>query len=61
MTLTQAGIKSISLNYQLSKQTDAYGNQFRYRAQVVWANPNGGRGQWAYDVILLSSPPQSGH
>ena len=34
--LQQAGIKAISLNYHDAHYTDAYGNQFRYRAEVQW-------------------------
>jgi hypothetical protein len=56
ITLQQAGIKSISLNYKDARYTDAYGNQFRYRTQVVWQNSkNNGRQHWAYDVVLASS------
>jgi hypothetical protein len=63
MTLQQAGIKSISVNYQDAHNTDAYGNQFRYRAQVVWTDPSeNARQHWAYDVILVSQPaPSGGH
>jgi hypothetical protein len=56
VSLQQAGIKSISLDYKNSGYTDANGNQFRYRAQVFWADPRqNGRQHWAYDVILLPS------
>jgi hypothetical protein len=63
MTLQKAGIKSISLHYHDAHNTDAYGNQFRYRAQVVWTDPKeNGRQHWAYDVILVSQPaPSGGH
>jgi hypothetical protein len=54
-TLQQAGIKSISLDYQDAHYTDAYGNQFRYRALVSWINIRlNPQDHWAYDVILVS-------
>jgi hypothetical protein len=60
MTLKAAGIKSIAVNYEDAHYPDLYGNQFRYRAQVVWtaASKNARQG-WAYDVVL-ATPPLSG-
>jgi hypothetical protein len=56
ITLQQAGLKSISLDYTQIPYTDIFGNQFRYRAKVTWANPKDkGAQQWAYDVVLVSS------
>ena len=51
-SLPQLGIERISLSYQQSKWTDAYGNQFRYRAQVVRSAGGSGKDPWAYDVFL---------
>jgi hypothetical protein len=51
-SLAQLGITRISLNYGLSQWVDAYGNAFRYRAQVVHQNPYPGENDWAYDVLL---------
>ena len=51
-TLPQLGVQRISLKYQESKWTDAYGNVFHYRAQMVSSEPRPGRERWAYDVLL---------
>lgn len=53
LTMQEAGIESISLDYQLMQWTDAYGNKFQNRASIV--RSNGGGGQWAYDVVLLTA------
>lgn len=54
-TLAQLGITTLELDYKESKQTDQYGNQFRYRAKVK--DVNGVKlGRWAWDVFLLSAP-----
>lgn len=52
-TFQQVGLTSIDLAYHKSRQTDQYGNQFRYRAKV---RDQTNIGKWAWDMILLSTP-----
>jgi hypothetical protein len=54
-TLQAAGLKTIDLEYKLSKKTDEHGNGFRYRAKVK-DKQNAQLGRWAWDVFLIAQP-----
>jgi hypothetical protein len=54
LTLQELGITAISLKYKESKWTDAYGNQFKYRAIIERSTRGKGRDKWAYDVFLVA-------
>lgn len=50
--LWSVGLATIELDYKLSKKTDVYGNQFRYRAKIK--DTKGSQlGHWAWDVLLV--------
>jgi hypothetical protein len=54
-TLRDLGLKVLDLDFRLSKRTDQYGNQFRYRAKVKDTH-DAQLGRWAWDVFLVSTP-----
>jgi len=60
LTMQQAGIQSISLHYDLSRWTDAYGNQFRYRGKIVFSGGGRAADRYVYDVMLGGGKPIQG-
>lgn len=53
-SLPELGLESISLDFKESRRTDAWGNQFRYRARVRDAR-NTNTGHWAWDVYFTGN------
>ncbi len=54
LPLPALNVDTIDLDYKPSKKTDAYGNQFSYRAKVQ--NSQGQQsGRWAWDVYVVRS------
>ncbi len=52
--LAQLNVETIDLEYKVSRRTDDFGNQFRYRTKIK--DRHGNTGRWAWDVFLVSSP-----
>ncbi len=52
LTVNQAGLRKIDLDYKESRRIDEHGNRFVYRAKVKDAN-GAQLGKWAWDVVLL--------
>jgi hypothetical protein len=52
LTMQQAGIQSISLDYTLSSWVDSFGNQFRYRGKIAFTDGVPAGDQYVYDVLL---------
>ena len=50
-TLPELGLATLELRYKESRNTDQYGNEFRYRAKVKDVHGNQ-VGRWAWDVVL---------
>jgi hypothetical protein len=53
-TLVSSQVVSFSLDYSYSLRHDKYGNRFRYKAPVTFANGRMRVGRWAWDVFLLA-------
>ena len=54
-TLSQLGVKAISLDYSELNWVDVHGNQFRFRSKVFRDERYSGRDKWAYDVFLVEA------
>lgn len=57
ISLAQAGVKSISLNYAASQFKDANRNTFRYKSQISDATKD----STIYDVVLMQAVPNKAH
>lgn len=52
-SLAALGVGTLELDYKLSRKTDEYGNQFRYRAKIKDSKGEQA-GRWAWDVIFVA-------
>ena len=65
-TLPSLNVTEIELDYNISKKTDEFGNEFRYRAKV-WSAKGKDKnrlnknkvGRWAWDVFLKLETPSN--
>lgn len=53
ITVANAGVTSIDLDYRESRFVDEHGNMFRYRTKTTRLRGSDA-GKWAYDVILVT-------
>jgi hypothetical protein len=62
-TLEAEGLRAISLHYVRSRQTDQYGNQYRYRGHVTMDRHAfaGGTRRQAIDVFLVTAQTNTTH
>ena len=58
LTLSDAGIVSLLLDFQAANRTDRFGNVFRYRARVI-RNEDSDVSRYAWDVYLSVDSPRS--
>ena len=54
-TLPSLNVASIEVGCKISKKTDEFGNEFRYRARVT-DTKGSDVGRWAWDVFLVRAP-----
>jgi hypothetical protein len=52
-TLDALGLRQIELAHEMMKESDGFGNEFRYRAKVKDARGHQ-LGRWAWDVFLVA-------
>ncbi len=57
-SLSSAGLVRLSLDYKEARRRDRWGNGFRYRSKVVSGDASK-MGVYAYDVYLLTTPPEN--